>query len=253
MSHLAAILTIAGSDGSAGAGIQSDLITFYDLNLKGVCVITSIISQVPQQTVAIEKRSGVDLKKELDLLANYYDIQAIKIGLISSVDQLMVIQSFIKDFKKLYPHKFIVLDPVGIASTGFNMQDSEVDLSCLFSYCDLITPNLSEINYYLDTNIDTLDKLQKAAKSFYLMFNCPVLVKGGHLTTKQIHDVYADANQIYTFSNQPIQGLTQWHGTGCKLSSSITGYLCLGYPILKAIELAKIKLLNDYKKVINYN
>ncbi len=253
MDKVPAVLTIAGSDGSAGAGIQTDLLTFYDLELKSICAITSLVTQVPQQTIAIEKRSGHHLKQELDLLANHYDIQAIKIGLISSVEQLMVIIDFINRYKQNYPHKPVVLDPVGTASTGFNMQDNDVDLSVLFPLCDLITPNLNEINYYLDTNIDTLDKLQKAAKSFYLMFNCPVLVKGGHLTTKQIHDVYADANQIYTFSNQPTQGLTQWHGTGCKLSSSITGYLCLGYPILKAIELAKIKLLNDYKKVITHN
>lgn len=249
MNKPAALLTIAGSDGSAGAGVQSDLLTFYDLDLKGICVITSLVSQTPQQTISVEKRSGKLIKQELDLFINFYDIKAIKIGLINSLDQLIIIQEFISSFKTMYPHRPIVLDPVGTASTGFHMQDDNLNLSNLFNHCTLITPNLSEALLYLDnhTSIDNLAELQKATQSLQKQFDCDILIKGGHLNGESIYDVYANSTVLHTFTHVPINGLTQWHGTGCKLSSAITGYLSLDYPMIKAIEAAQLKLVNDFK------
>src|SRR5262245_40858914 len=50
---LPVVLTIAGSDNSAGAGAQADLKTFCALGCYGVTAITCVVAEVPGRVSAI--------------------------------------------------------------------------------------------------------------------------------------------------------------------------------------------------------
>ncbi len=50
----AVALTIAGSDSSAGAGLQADLKTFSALGVFGVTAVTCVVAEVPGKVSRID-------------------------------------------------------------------------------------------------------------------------------------------------------------------------------------------------------
>jgi hydroxymethylpyrimidine/phosphomethylpyrimidine kinase len=69
-----------------------------------------------------------------------------------------------------------------------------------------------------------------------------VLIKGGHLNTKKVEDVFLNKLDLKIFTN--FRYKTQnTHGTGCTLSSAITTFFSCGKSIKKACELG-IKYVN---------
>jgi len=69
-----------------------------------------------------------------------------------------------------------------------------------------------------------------------------ILIKGGHLDSKLVHDVFVNKFEIKIFNNKRFK-TKNTHGTGCSLSSAITTFLSCGKPIKKACELG-IKYVN---------
>ena len=60
------ILSIGGSDPSAGAGIQSDVKTFSNHNAYGFTVVTAITSQNTKKVTSIEPVSTKSLRTQID-------------------------------------------------------------------------------------------------------------------------------------------------------------------------------------------
>ena len=78
-----------------------------------------------------------------------------------------------------------------------------------------------------------------------------VLIKGGHIKTKILQDVFLNKREIKIFSNKRI--ITKnTHGTGCTLSSAITTFLACGKKLNKSCELG-IKYVNQsIRSNLNY-
>ena len=70
-----------------------------------------------------------------------------------------------------------------------------------------------------------------------------VLVKGGHLNTRVVQDVFVNKNETKIFKNKKIT-TKNTHGTGCTLSSAITTFFSCGKPLNKSCELG-IKYINN--------
>jgi len=70
-----------------------------------------------------------------------------------------------------------------------------------------------------------------------------VLIKGGHLDSKIVQDIFVTKSDIKIFNSFRYK-TKNTHGTGCSLSSAITTFLSCGKPIKKSCELG-IKYVNS--------
>ena len=75
-------LSIAGSDSSAGAGIQADLKTFSALGVYGLTAVTCIVAEIPGKVSRIEAVSAKIVNEQIEVLAKSFPIAAIKTGLL---------------------------------------------------------------------------------------------------------------------------------------------------------------------------
>src|SRR5512133_4298353 len=79
-------LSIAGSDSSAGAGIQADLKTFTALGVYGVTAVTCIVAEVPGKVSRIEPVTASMVREQLEVLLKNFRVAAIKTGLLCSAE-----------------------------------------------------------------------------------------------------------------------------------------------------------------------
>lgn len=146
---LPAVLTIAGSDSSGGAGIQADLKTFLAQDVYGMSAITALTAQNTTGVHSTLASSAEFLKDQLD--AVFEDIRpgAVKIGMVANAEQVDVITACLSRHNA----KNIVLDPVMVATSRATLADTGVVTALvekLFSRATLITPNLHEARALLE-------------------------------------------------------------------------------------------------------
>jgi hydroxymethylpyrimidine/phosphomethylpyrimidine kinase len=236
------IMTIAGSDSGAGAGIQADLKTISALGGYGTSVITAITAQNTCGVCGIHPIPTVMIEQQFSALISDFDIKAIKTGMLQGIDVIdtvakCIAESGIKNF---------VLDPVMVATSGDKLvfEDTVSALiSKLIPLAKVITPNLYEAEILLNRKINTFDEMQKAALDL-LDFNLfAVLLKGGHLpfnseyNQQKIFDILVTVEQTspIIFANDRII-TNNTHGTGCTLSAAIATFLAKGQNLETAIK-----------------
>ena len=251
------VLSIAGSDCSAGAGIQADLKTFVANGVYGMTVITSLTAQNPQKVKMLEDVSIEMLEKQIEAIFDVMEVSAVKIGMLNSKENGEVI------YKKLlkYKVKNIVLDPVMIATSGNSLIKDETKdflVNKLFKIADIITPNLDETKEILKIilnnknieNIDSIEKMKNYGKIIADFTKKWVLVKGGHLSNSAV-DILINKDEIYILEGEKISN-NNTHGTGCSLSSAIASNLAKGYSMLESVKKAKNFVLCSIKNSIDF-
>ena len=229
------VLIIAGSDSSGGAGIQADIKTVTALGSYAMTAITAITAQ---NTTGVKSIAPIPPKEILNqILFTIKDIKpnAIKIGMLHSHK---VIESVISSLK-VSNIKNIVLDPVMVAKGGTKLIDNKaikILKNKLMKRVKLITPNIPEAEILTTTSIRSKEDMIFAAYKLIEMGANNVLIKGGHLTSKIVQDVFVSKSDIKIFNNKRHK-TKNTHGTGCTLSSAITTFLSCGKPIKKSCEL----------------
>ena len=83
-SEVPVALTIAGSDSSAGAGIQADLKTFSAFGIYGLTAITCVVAETPGLVSKIEGVSAALVREQIEIVLKNFPIAAIKSGLLFS-------------------------------------------------------------------------------------------------------------------------------------------------------------------------
>lgn len=230
------ILTIAGSDCSGGAGIQADLKTFMAHKCYGMSVITALTAQNTTGVYGIENCSTEFVKKQLDCVMTDIMPDAIKIGMVSSVD---IIEGIVEKLKE-HKGQNIVVDPVMVATSGSRLiEDHAMDvlLTKLLPLATIITPNLYEAELISGMKIETIDEMIIAAKKIADTYNGHILIKGGHLSG-HANDLLYSQGKITWFEGEKIEN-PNTHGTGCTLSSAIASNLGLGYDIEESVRRSK--------------
>src|ERR1043165_6707407 len=141
-------LSIAGSDSSAGAGVQADLKTFSALGVYGVTAVTCVVAEIPGKVSRIEPISADVVHEQIQLLARSFPISAIKTGLLCSAEIISAAANAIRDMNKMSVLRIpLVIDPVFVATSGSPLLEStgiETYEKELFPLASLITPNLDE-------------------------------------------------------------------------------------------------------------
>ena len=84
--------------------------------------------------------------------------------------------------------------------------------------------------------IKTKEDMILAAKKLIEYGAKNVLIKGGHLKTKFVHDIFVNRKHIKIFKSKRYE-TQNTHGTGCTLSSAIATFLSCGKPLKKSCEL----------------
>ena len=257
MKNMKNVLSIAGSDCSAGAGIQADLKTFVANGVYGMTVITSLTAQNPQKVKMLEDVSIEMLEKQIEVIFDVMEVSAVKIGMLNSKENGEVI------YEKLlkYKVKNIVLDPVMIATSGNSLIKDETKdflVNKLFKIVDIITPNLDEtkeivkiiLNNENIENIDSIEKMKNYGKVIADFTKKWVLIKGGHLSNSAV-DILMNKDEIYILEGEKISS-NNTHGTGCSLSSAIASNLAKDYSMLDSVKKAKNFVLYSIKNSVDF-
>ena len=236
------ILIIAGSDSSGGAGIQADIKTVTALGSYGMTAITAVTTQNTKGVKSIVPISPKEILSQIMFTSRDIEPDAIKIGMLHSSK---VIECVIQSLNKIKIKK-IVLDPVMMAKGGTKLIDnSAINLIRvnLIKRVTLITPNIPEAEILTGLKIKNKDDMIAAANKLINIGAQNVLIKGGHLKSKKVKDIFLNKSDLKIFVN-PRYNTRNTHGTGCTLSSAITTFFSCGKPIKKACELG-IKYVNS--------
>jgi len=232
-------LTIAGSDSSAGAGIQADLKTFGALGVYGLTAVTGIVAETPGLVSEIAAVSAEMVRAQMEVLLKSFPIAAIKTGLLFSGEIVSAIAQTLRAHStREVP---LVIDPVMVATSGaLLLRDDAVDAyeRELFPLAALVTPNLDEAARLLGEPIADLQAMRIAGARLTEKYRIPVLLKGGHLSGRDAIDLLFVDGNVVEFSAPFSHGIAT-HGTGCTYSAAITAGLASGLSLEEAVRRAK--------------
>src|SRR5437016_422505 len=235
-------LTVAGSDCSAGAGIQADLKTFTALGVYGLTAVTCIVAEVPGKVSRIEPVTARMVREQIEVLLKNFRVGAIKAGLLCSAEIVCAVAQAIQHSEKKTARSIpFVVDPVMIATSGYNLLEPEALESYknkLFPLATLITPNLDEAAFLLETTIIDRKQMESAARDLAKKYRASILLKGGHLRGESAIDLLFHHGELTEFSAPFVRGV-ETHGTGCTYSAAITAGLASGFSLEQAIKRAK--------------
>ncbi|MCK5261421.1 MAG: bifunctional hydroxymethylpyrimidine kinase/phosphomethylpyrimidine kinase, partial [Thermoplasmatales archaeon] len=229
-------LSIAGSDPSSGAGIQADLKSFSFLGLHGTTVVTCITSQNTRRVKKIHKLPVEIIENQIDVLFEDFNIDAVKTGMLYDEEIIKCVVKKISEYK-LTP----VVDPVMIATSGDLLSQNTFVNSFkkyLLPKTFMLTANIPEACELTGLRINSIKDFKKNCQKLLSSGPKYVLIKGGHLDTKNAIDVLYDSKNFYEFSLPRIPN-KKAHGSGCTLSAIITGLLALGETPVEAVRKAK--------------
>lgn len=231
-----AVLTIAGSDCSGGAGIQADLKTIEAYQLYGMSVITAVTAQNTMGVSGIHALSADFVTRQLTAVFDDIPPQAVKIGMLHDAD----IIAAVSDFLQAHCEAPIIVDPVMVSTSGHALL-SEQAVSTLIEklcpLCTLITPNLAEAAVLTGQSVNNQEQMEQAAQKILQQFGCAVYLKGGHLTDCA-DDFLLTSDGAAWFSAPRLEN-PNTHGTGCTLSSAIACGLAKNLSLLDSIQCAK--------------
>jgi hydroxymethylpyrimidine/phosphomethylpyrimidine kinase len=230
-------LTIAGSDSSAGAGIQADLKTFGALGVYGLTAVTCVVAETPGIVSKIEPVSAELVRDQIEVLLRNFPVAAIKTGLLFSASIIMEIARALRQHRSTP----LVIDPVMVATSGNALLQNDAIQAYereLFPLAALLTPNLGEASRLIRSSITDLAAMRHAGEILEKKYGTPVLLKGGHLMGDDAIDLLFTGGNVIEFSAPFSRGIAT-HGTGCTYSAAITAGLANGLPLEEAVGRAK--------------
>lgn len=218
-------LTIAGSDSGGGAGIQADLRSFASQGVFGLTAITAVTAQNSRAVAAVQVLPVRMVQAQIEAVISDFRVNAIKTGMLAT----RAIVRLVARQAALLNDRPWVVDPVMIASSGAALLQADAQRSVrelLLPHAHVLTPNVPEAQALLGRNIPRQRDLERAADDLRQLGPKAVLLKGGHMTGREVIDVYCDAEGVtlYRTPRRQLRG----HGTGCTLASLVAARLARG-------------------------
>jgi len=238
------VLTIAGFDPSAGAGIAADLKTIAAHNCYGIAAVTALTVQSTQGVQSVHVTPPATLRAQLDALADDISIAAVKIGMLGNKANAAVVAEFLdqRNFAR------VVLDPVVKPSIGeADLLDAAgvKFLSELMKRATVITPNVAEAEMLTGLAIKDLAGMEAAARKLVELGARAVVIKGGHM--EKAIDVLFDGAELLPLGGEHVKSETT-HGSGCTFASAIAAQLACGRGLTEAVMLAKTYVTKAIEK-----
>jgi hydroxymethylpyrimidine/phosphomethylpyrimidine kinase len=231
------VLIIAGSDSSAGAGIQADLKTCAALGVYGTTAITALTAQNTLGVTAIHEAPPEFVAAQIDAVVADIRPDAVKTGMLANAGIVEVVAAKIKEHKL----PSVVVDPVMVAKSGDRLLRPDAVHALreqLLPLAEVLTPNIPEAEDLLGRSVGTVEEMRDAARDIRALGPRHVVIKGGHREGDTATDVLFDGRDFHEFSSPRIE-TTSRHGTGCTLASAIAAYLARGETVEEAVQHAK--------------
>jgi len=233
------VLSIAGSDSGGGAGIQADLKTMSACGCYGMTAITAITVQNTMGVSGVHPIPTDIIIGQVRAVLDDIGADAIKIGMLHSSEIILALKETLAHYN--IPN--VVLDPVMVATSGDKLLMDEAIVTLkneLIPMARIITPNIPEAEILLNKKITSQDDLPQMARELSRNGNISVLLKAGHLATRELTDIFynAESDEILKLSSAKMNTLNT-HGTGCTLSSAVASFLALGESTNQAVTKAK--------------
>jgi len=229
-----AVLSIAGSDPSGGAGIQADLKTFTAIGVYGGAAITCLTAQNSLGVDSCLPVAPEFVKKQIKLVLADLPVSHIKTGMLGTDEIAGAMAEALRDFSGE-----IICDPVLTASDGhdlFQKTGKNAGLQSLLNRATVLTPNLPELTSLTGQKFDTPEEAVVAATA--LLARYPklrgVVLTGGHIQEQagEVEDflILRQASGPEILSSRHARIATKnTHGTGCTFASAFAAYhLLLG-------------------------
>lgn len=231
------VMTIAGFDPSAGAGVLADIKTMSAFGCYGVSAITSLTLQNTQGVFGAYHQSREVVRGQLDPLFDDFEIAAVKTGMLPTRDVIEEVAAALSH----RPIAHVVVDPVVRSTSGYDLIDDRalaalIDL--LFPMATVVTPNRAEAERIAGAEIATESQMESAARLILALGPKAVLIKGGDVNSEKATDLLLDSSGVARFSSERVNS-TSTHGTGCTLSSALACLMASGHTLRQAIPIAK--------------
>lgn len=243
-------LSIAGFDGSGGAGIQADLKTFSALGCYGMTVLTALPVQNTQGVKSIYEISLECIEEQIRAIFEDIGVDVVKVGMLHRPEIVEIVVKLLKEYGPLK----IVVDPVMVAKSGDRLLKEEAVLALkglLLPITTVLTPNIPEANDLLNKEIVTEIDMEIAGKEICEMGVEAVVVKGGHFGGEFSKDCLCYEGEVRWFKSERI-ATKNTHGTGCTFSAAIAAFLGQGVGIVEATKSAKNYLTGALRSGAEY-
>lgn len=232
-------LTIAGSDTSAGAGMQADLKTFQELGTYGIVALTSIVTMDKKSWSHDVTPIPFDVfEKQLETAISIGP-DAVKTGMLGT-------QEIIKRAGDAYVESgadYFVVDPVMVCkgeNEVLNPGNTDAMIEYLLPKATVVTPNLFEAGRLANLGtLKSIEDMKKAAEVIHEQGAKHVIIKGGKaLDQDKSYDLYYDGQKFYQLATDMFQQSYN-HGAGCTFAAATTAYLANGKSPKEAVIAAK--------------
>lgn len=231
------VLTIAGFDPSAGAGVLADIKTISAFGCYGLGVVTSLTMQNTREVQGVLHQSGETIKGQLQPLFADFEIAAVKTGMLPTIEAVEAVVSALS--ANPVPH--VVIDPVARSSSGSDLIDDDAlaaSIRLLFPLASLVTPNWEEARRITGITVSDKTSAEQAARSILASGPRAVLIKGGDVDAVSATDLLVDSTGAIPYRAPKVQSRNT-HGTGCTLSSAVACLLARGATLRESIVIAK--------------
>jgi len=230
------LLVIAGSDPSAGAGLQADLKTAQAFGVYAQTVVTAVTVQDTNGVYGVETINPTAVKRQIQVALGDIGADAVKIGMLGNDAIAASVANALNQVS--VP---LVLDPVLASSGGRLLLDEkgiEIMKARLLPRALLVTPNWPECEALTAIRPENDRAVQKVAEAFMRLGAHNLLIKGGHGRGATVRDVLIEAGGQISVFESPRQNTRHTHGTGCILSSAIASSLAQGKALVESVRLA---------------
>ncbi len=228
-----AVLSIAGSDSGAGAGIQADLKAFACCGVHGMTAITAITAQSTVGVQAVEMVSPATIIAQVRAVAEDIGVDAVKVGMLGTAANVGAAVEALG----LIGSAPVVVDPVMLAESGAALLDEAARRALverLLPAAAVITPNIPEARALIGAGEG--DSQADLARGLLALGPRSVVVTGGH--SDALIDIFYDGRELVAIEGERHPDGAS-HGSGCTHSAALAAFLARGATPLEAARAAR--------------
>ncbi len=233
------VMSVAGSDSGAGAGVQADLKTITALGGYAVTAISAVTAQNTRGVGAVHVLPADIVAQQVKMLLDDFAVGAIKLGMLGDGRVVCAVADVLRGCVDVP----MVIDPVLVSTSGQVLLDEEgveVMKQQLLPVAALVTPNVPEMAFLLGKSEGWVGAHVELAFELFVddLGVKAVLLKGGHRDSERCEDVLFVDGVVHRF-DAPRLVVRNSHGTGCTLSAAIATGLAKGCSLVDAVGQAK--------------